>query len=149
MTEFEAASNMTPLGYPLGCHPMFSTGERAYYGLPSPSDKIIETGDPITMCLGYQGSLTARAGYLVEGPEDLPEGAKDFAERLVAPYFEAAAEWYETIGIGVTGGEIDRKARARLDNDFFFVPDRPWRSSGPPYTISAPGRRRAFDGRGR
>lgn len=119
MTEFEAASNMTPLGYPLGCHPMFSTGERAYYGLPSPSDKIIETGDPITMCLGYQGSLTARAGYLVEGPEDLPEGAKDFAERLVAPYFEAAAEWYETIGIGVTGGEIDRKARARLDNDFF------------------------------
>lgn len=118
MTEFEAASLMAPLGYPLCCHPMLSTGRRAYFGLPSPSDRIMERGDPITMCLGYQGSLTARAGYLAEGPDDLPEAARDYVEAFVAPYFEAAAEWYETIGLGVTGGEIDRKMRARLDTPF-------------------------------
>lgn len=118
-TEFEAASLMRPLGLPLGCHPMLSAGPRARFGLMSPSDRILEAGDPITMAFAYQGSLSARAGYLVAGPEDLPDGAKDFAQRLVAPYFEAAAEWYETIGLGVTGGEIDHRMRARLDDDFF------------------------------
>lgn len=119
MTEFEAASLMRPLGLPVCCHPMLSSGARAKFGLCSPSDRVIEKGDMLTMAFGYQGSLTARAGYVVESADELPDGAKDYAERLVAPYFEAAAEWYETIGIGVAGGTIDSMARARLDNDFF------------------------------
>ncbi|PZQ95841.1 MAG: hypothetical protein DI533_17495 [Cereibacter sphaeroides] len=119
MTEFEAASLMRPLGLPVCCHPMLSSGARAKFGLCSPSGRVIEKGDMLTMAFGYQGSLTARAGYVVESADELPDGAKDYAERLVAPYFEAAAEWYETIGIGVTGGTIDAMVRARLDNDFF------------------------------
>lgn len=119
MTEFEAASLMRPLGYPLCCHPMLSTGERARFGLGSPSDTVIERGAMFTNAFGYQGSLTARAGYVVESADELPERARDYAEAFVAPYWEAAAEWYETIGIGVTGGEIDARIRARLDNDFF------------------------------
>ena len=31
--------------------------------------------------------------------------ARDYVERLATPYFACAAEWYETIGIGVTGGD--------------------------------------------
>jgi Xaa-Pro aminopeptidase len=119
MTEFEAASLMRPMGYPLCCHPMLSTGERARFGLGSPSDTVIERGAMFTTAFGYQGSLTARAGYVVESADELPDGARDYADVFVARYWEAAAEWYETIGIGVTGGEIDRKMRARLDNDFF------------------------------
>lgn len=119
MTEFEAASLMQPLGYPLCCHPMLSTGERARFGLGTPSDVEIERGAMFTTAFGYQGSLTARAGFVVESADELPEGARDYAEAFVAPYWEAAAEWYETIGIGVSGGEIDKKMRARLDNDFF------------------------------
>ena len=119
MTELEAASLMRPLGLPLCCHPMLSTGERSRFGVCSPTSRIIARGDTFTTAFGYQGSLTARAGFVAEGPEDLPEGAKDYVDRLVGPYFEAAVEWYETIGLGVTGGEIDSKMRARLDNDFF------------------------------
>lgn len=119
MTEFDAASLMQPLGYPLCCHPMLSSGERARFGLCSPSDREIARGDPFTTAFGYQGSLTARAGYVVESADELPEGAKDYAEAFVAPYWVAAADWYESVGIGVSGGEIDRKMRARLDNDFF------------------------------
>ena len=119
MTEFEAASLMQPLGYPLCCHPMLSTGERARFGLGSPSDTVIERGAMFTTAFGYQGSLTARAGFVVESADELPAGAKDYADAFVARYWEAAAEWYETIGIGVSGGEIDAKMRARLDNDFF------------------------------
>jgi len=119
MTEFEAASLMLPLGYPVCCHPMLSTGERARFGLGSPSDTVIERGAMFTTAFGYQGSLTARAGFVVESADELPAGAKDYADAFVARYWEAAAEWYETIGIGVSGGEIDAKMRARLDNDFF------------------------------
>lgn len=119
MTEFEAASLMQPMGYPLCCHPMLSTGERARFGLGSPSDVVIERGAMFTTAFGYQGSLTARAGFVVESADELPAAARDYADVFVARYWEAAAEWYETIGIGVTGGEIDRKMRARLDNDFF------------------------------
>jgi hypothetical protein len=119
MTEFEAASLMRPLGYPLCCHPMLSTGERARFGLGSPSDVEIERGAMFTTAFGYQGSLTARAGYVVESADELPADARDYADAFVARYWEAAAEWYEAIGIGVTGGEIDARMRARLDNDFF------------------------------
>ncbi|MEP9386060.1 aminopeptidase P family N-terminal domain-containing protein [Mesorhizobium sp. KR9-304] len=119
MTEFEAASLMQPLGYPLCCHPMLSTGERARFGLGSPSDVEIERGAMFTTAFGYQGSLTARAGYVVESADELPADARDYADAFVARYWEAAAEWYETIGIDVTGGEIDARMRARLDNDFF------------------------------
>jgi Xaa-Pro aminopeptidase len=119
MTEFEAASLMQPLGYPLCCHPMLSSGERARFGLGSPSDTEIERGAMFTTAFGYQGTLTARAGYVVESADELPADARDYAEAFVAPYWEAAAEWYETIGIGVSGGDIDARMRARLDNDFF------------------------------
>ena len=119
MTEFEAASLMQPLGYPLCCHPMLSTGERARFGVGSPSDAVIERGAMFTTAFGYQGSLTARAGFVVESADELPADARDYADAFVARYWEAAAEWYETIGIGVIGGELDAKMRARLDNDFF------------------------------
>jgi hypothetical protein len=42
-------------------------------------------------------------------------------ERLVAPYFMAIAEWYETIGIGVTGGQLHEVIRRRLGDPFFGV----------------------------
>ena len=35
----------------------------------------------------------------------------DWLERLAMPYFACAAEWYATIGIGVTGGTLDAIAR--------------------------------------
>ena len=54
------------------------------------------------------GALNCRAGFMAESAADLPPAYRDYVERLVAPYFEAAAAWYETVGIGVTGGEILR-----------------------------------------
>jgi hypothetical protein len=119
MSEFEAASLMRPIGLPLGCHTMLSSGERASIGLNSPSGRVIEKGDQFTTAFSYWGSLTCRAGFVAESADDLPEGAKDYVERLVAPYFEAAVEWYETVGIGVSGGLLDSQVRKRLDTPFF------------------------------
>jgi hypothetical protein len=121
MREFEAASLMRPIGLPLNCHPMLSAGERATLGLLSPLDRVIERGDPFTMAFGLSGALTARAGFAVEDEGQLPSAIRDYVDRLAAPYFACAAEWYETIGIGVTGGEIDALVKRQLGDPFFNV----------------------------
>src|SRR5947208_12211502 len=48
MTEYEAARLMGMNGFPLACHPMLSGGERAAVGLPSPSSRVLQHGDPVT-----------------------------------------------------------------------------------------------------
>lgn len=118
MRELEAVQTMGINGLPLGCHTMLSTGARLV-GLDSPSTKIIERGDPLTSAVSYWGALSSRVGWVAEGPDDLPAEAADYVERLGAPYFACAAEWYETIGIGVSGGDIDALARRHLDTPFF------------------------------
>lgn len=118
MREFEAAQLMRLPGIPTSCHPMLSSGQRAYQGLNSPSDKVIERGDPFTTAVGLWGSLSSRAGYLVAEAGEIT-AAPDYVERLAAPYFACAAEWYETIGIGVEGGALDAVARRHLGDPFF------------------------------
>lgn len=118
LREFEAVEAMRLNGLPHACHTMLSTGDRLV-GLDSPASKVIERGDPLTTAVGYWGALSSRVGWVASDSGDLPEAARDYVERLAAPYFAAAAEWYETIGIGVAGGEIDALVRRRLDTPFF------------------------------
>ena len=106
---------------PLSCHPMISSGEKTKLGLVSPSDKVIERGEPFQIAIGAHGALTCRAGWIAERPEDLPKDVKDYVERLAGPYFACAAAWYETIGIGVAGGELDALVKSHLGDPFFGV----------------------------
>ena len=118
LREFEAVAKMRLIGLPHACHTMLSTGERLA-GLNSPSSKVIERGDPLTTAVGYWGGLSSRVGWVAEDRDQLPEAAADYVERLGEPYFACAAEWYETIGIGVSGGDIDALVRRHLDTPFF------------------------------
>ncbi|MER9926971.1 aminopeptidase P family N-terminal domain-containing protein [Mesorhizobium sp. M0048] len=121
MTELQAARLMGINGLPQCCHPMLSAGRRAPYGLPSPRLDVIKRGDPITMAYGIQGSLNARAGFLVEDAAELPRGIQDYVEKLVAPYFCAVVDWYETVGIGVPGGALWQAVHDRIGDPFFGV----------------------------
>ncbi len=69
--------------------------------------------------MGYPGGLSSRVGWVVEDSSGLPAGASDWLERLAMPYFACAAEWYATIGIGVSGGTLDAIARRHLGAPFF------------------------------
>lgn len=118
MSEIAAVQTMGLGTLPHSCHTMLSTGSRLV-GLDSPSGKIIERGDPLTTAVGYWGGLSSRIGWVVEDASQLPSGASDWLERLAMPYFACAAEWYSTIGIGVTGGTLDAIARKHLGTPFF------------------------------
>ena len=106
-------------GMPLSCHLMLTAGPRATLGLLSPGDRPIERGDRFTVAFGVWGALTCRAGFVVESERELPEGIRDYVERLVGPYFAAIAEWYSALRIGVTGGVLDEIISRHLGDPFF------------------------------
>lgn len=121
MTEYEACRNLEFDGFPQSVHLNMCAGPRAKYGLPSPSMRVIERADPIVVGMGLMGALNCRAGFMTNGAGELPAEIQDYIEKLVRPYFEAAAAWYETIGIGVEGGEIYDTVMSRLSDPFFGI----------------------------
>ena len=85
-------------------------GPAGTFGLLSPSDRPIEVGDRFTTAFGIWGALTCRAGFVVEDAGGLPPAIGDYVERLVGPYFEAVAEWYEALRIGLPGARSRRSS---------------------------------------
>jgi hypothetical protein len=119
MTEYDAFRLMQYNGIAPSVHPMLSSGPRAKVGLPSPSMRVIEQGDPFTMALGLWGALNARAGFVVHDANELPENIRDYVDKLVKPYFRAVVEWYEHVGIGTTGGELYDVIYEHIGDPFF------------------------------
>ncbi|MCY4061518.1 MAG: aminopeptidase P family N-terminal domain-containing protein [Chloroflexi bacterium] len=121
MSEFEAVALMQLTGLPQSCHLMFSSGERAALGLASPSLRRLRVGDPVFLAYGIWGALNARGGWLARDADDLPADVQDYLEKLAAPYFRAIVDWYEAVGIGVTGGELHAIIESHLGDPFFGI----------------------------
>jgi len=117
---------------------MLSSGLRTRYGMASPSGKRLVRGEPIVVAVGLWGTLTCRAGFLVESADELPESIRDYLDKLAIPYFEAIAAWYETIGIGVAGGDLHRVIHDRIGDPFFGVFLNPGHLIGQDEWIDAP-----------
>jgi creatinase/prolidase-like protein len=121
LTEREAVALLGWDGTPLSCHLMLTAGPRATLGLLSPGDRPIERGDRFTVAFGIWGSLTCRAGFVVEDGAELPEPIRDYVDRLVGPYFGAVVEWYRTLRVGVPGGDLQAVIDRRLGDPFFGI----------------------------
>lgn len=121
MSEREAVRLMKLNGLPWSAHLMLSSGKRASYGLPSPSNRVIQRGDPFTMAYAVWGALNARAGFVVADAAELPEPIRNYVDKLVAPYFSAVVAWYEALGIGVEGGTLHDAVHSRIGDPFFGV----------------------------
>jgi len=119
MSEYDAMRLAEPMGLPASCHPMLLSGPRLPLGLGSPTDRRLQRGEPMAVAIGYWGALTCRAGWLAADAGDLPADVANYVERLAAPYFDCAAVWYEMVGIGVSGGDIDAMVKSRLGDPFF------------------------------
>ena len=121
LREDEAVRLLEWNGAPLSCHLMLTSGPRASLGLLSPGDRRIERGDRFTTAFGIWGALNCRAGFVVDDASELPAGIGDYVERLVAPYFEAVAEWYEALHIGQRGGVLYEIIDRHLGDPFFGI----------------------------
>jgi hypothetical protein len=121
ITEREAVRLLEWNGMPLSCHLMLTAGERATFGLLSPGDRPIERGDRFTVAYGVWGALNCRAGFVVEDATELPEDVRDYADRLVAPYFAAIVDWYGALHVGQTGGVLQAIVDRHLGDPFFGI----------------------------
>jgi hypothetical protein len=121
MREDDAVALLGWNGSPLSCHLMLSSGDRATFGLLSPTDRKIERGDRFTVAFGIWGALNCRAGFVVEDAAELPATIRDYVGKLVGPYFEAIAEWYRALRIGQTGGVLHEIVQRRLGDPFFGI----------------------------
>jgi hypothetical protein len=104
--EYEAARAYESDGLPLCCHPMVSSGEKARMGLASPSARRIRHGEPITAAFGVRGALTARAGMVAAGADELSEELQTFFPEFAASYYGAVVAWYEALALGRPAGEV-------------------------------------------
>ena len=105
-SEFDLASNYISLGIPLPCHPMLSVGEKARFGLTSPSHRQAKAGDFMTAAYGVEGALSCRAAYIAKDEQDLAPDCRDWVERVALKYFTTAVKWYQAVRIGASGGDI-------------------------------------------
>jgi hypothetical protein len=121
MSEHEAVRLLEWNGTPLSCHLMLTSGPRASLGLLSPGDRRVERGDRFTVAFGIWGALNCRAGFVVEDAIELPSGIRDYVDRLVAPYFDAVAEWYGALRVGQTGGALQEIVDRHLGDAFFGI----------------------------
>ncbi len=121
MREDKAVRLLEWNGSPLSCHLMLTSGPRASLGLLSPGRRRIERGDRFTTAFGIWGALNCRAGFVVADADELPIAIQNYVERLVAPYFEAIAEWYEALHVGQTGGALNEIIDRRLGDPFFGI----------------------------
>ncbi len=118
MTEHDAVAAMGYAGEPLSAHVMFASGPEVAVGLRSPTSRGVELGDAVTTAVGFWGGLCARAGLLAHGPDDLRAESDGYLEAMAIPYWRAVATWYETVRIGVSGGEIQAAVEQALAGAF-------------------------------
>jgi Creatinase/Prolidase N-terminal domain/Metallopeptidase family M24 len=121
MTEYEFCGPLNVGAFPQSIHVNMCSGPVAKYGLPSPSTRVIQISDPIVVGMGLMGSLNCRAGFLVGDESQLPKAIQDYVAKLVVPYFTAAVAWYETLAIGVTGGELYDAVMHHIGDPFFGI----------------------------
>ena len=105
-SELELASPLQNMGVPLSVHPMLSVGEKARFGLASPTGAVAKLGDFLTTADGIEGALSCRGAFIAETCKDLAPDIQDWLEEMATPFYAAAAKWLESVGIGVEGSEI-------------------------------------------
>jgi hypothetical protein len=93
-------------GEPLSLHPVFASGPDVAVGLRSPSTRRLEHGDAAVACIGLWGGNCARGGLVAGSVDDLASESDGYLERLAVPYWRAIATWYETLAVGIGGGEV-------------------------------------------
>lgn len=121
ITDFELAKRFEYNGLPLSCHVGMKTPGNRSIGLTGPLGTRVRRGEPFSANFGYWGSNICRAGWVVEGPDELPPPARDYVAAFAGPYVEAMYEWFRRLRIGTPGGELAALIQERLPFDRFGV----------------------------
>lgn len=110
MTELEASQLFQIDGEPCPTYPNV-----CFYGkgILSPDyHRTLRLGQPIAFGMGYRYAQIHRVGLYIRDFQDLEEKYRPCMDQLFRTYFEAAAVWFETLAIGVKGGEVWERVKS-------------------------------------
>ena len=120
-TDLDVLREARLAGLPLGCHPTFATAGHRHLGLSGPTGQPILVGESLGFNICHWGANVCRAGWIAEGPDDLPFAARDYVERFVGPYVEAMSAWLSCMLPGARGGDIFDMMHRLLPDDLYGV----------------------------
>lgn len=113
MNAVEPGIRETELGARLAAEGQYQTvvtiaaaGQRFEKANFYPTYKKLVRGQPLSLTTGFKGGLSSRTGFVIADESELPDGQKDYLDRVAKPYFAAIASWLEQIKIGMPGGEL-------------------------------------------
>lgn len=107
ISELEASKYLEIDGTPLSVYPNINFAENYYYAIASPMhDQRLKKGDVAAAGMSYRRSLCHKAGLFIDDESDLEEPRRTQAKEIFDTYFEAMKKWYETLGIGISGGDV-------------------------------------------
>jgi hypothetical protein len=106
-------------GEPLSFHPVLASGTDVAVGLRSPSSRRLELGDAAIAAIGLWGGNCARGGLVAASEADLGSQSEGYLDGLAVPYWRAMATWYETLELGVAGGDIFQEITGLLEGEAF------------------------------
>jgi Xaa-Pro aminopeptidase len=107
-------------GLPLGCAMTLKTGSNRL-SLSSARGEIARRGDRFSCGICFWGANCCRAGWVAEGPEDLPAAAADYLEAFAFPYTEAMRAWFAALRPGAAAGELHAAVHSRLPAGLFHI----------------------------
>lgn len=138
MVDYDAFAQGAIGGLPLGCHQTFATGARADQGMSGPAGQVLHRGVPVSFNICHWGSNICRSAWLASGPDDLPEGARDYLEVFAGPYVAAMSLWCSMMRPGVAGGVVWDRMMQALPFDPFGITLNPGHLIGQDEWISSP-----------
>lgn len=118
-TDLDVVREARLAGLPLGCHPTFALGGSP--GLGGPVGRPIRRGQSLGFNLSHWGSNICRAAWIAEGPDDLPEPARDYVDAYVGPYVSAISEWLSMMTPGTRGGDVYDLVHRRMPDETYGV----------------------------
>lgn len=104
--EIEISQFSTAGSLPTNIFPKVLAGDRIDLNMVSPTTNQLKLGDRLQVSMGLIGGQTNRRGFAVYSIDDLAAESRDYFENIAKPYFATVANWYEAMGVGVTGGDI-------------------------------------------
>lgn len=119
VSERALMSAITYRGEPFSYHPIITSGDDIPNGLRSPTGRIVELGDAVFATIGMWGGNCGRGGLVAASEADYrPENA-GYLENVAIPYWETIVAWWESVHIGVIGGDITQTLTAMCEQRGF------------------------------
>ncbi len=108
VSEYEASRYLEVDGDPMFTYPAMSFGERnVSWGLASPRrHTCLRRGDILSVGIGYRRAMIHRSTVFADGEKEFLRYFGQDTLKFYMDYFALMRVWYESLGLGVSGGEV-------------------------------------------